>query len=54
MMKKTYIAPSVEIEEIIMTQGACLTVGSGGSGTPGEEGDVKASNEDWNIWSDEE
>ncbi len=53
-MKKTYISPSVEIEEIIMNRNACdLVVGSGGDGTAGEEADVKADNEDWNIWNED-
>lgn len=50
-MKKTYIAPSVEIENVEAFQMIAESIGYGGSGFSGDA-DTKEEG-DWNIWDSE-
>jgi len=52
-MKKTYIAPSVEIENVELIQMIALSVPADGETGDGSDISTKGENEDWNIWSEE-
>lgn len=52
-MKKTYMTPEVEVNETLVSSMMALSIPDAGEGTPGENVDVKAAKNDWDMWGED-
>ena len=52
-MKKTYISPSVEIENVDLYEMIALSVEVDPGTGDGNDITTKGENEDWNIWNED-
>lgn len=51
-MKKTYMTPAVEVNETLVSSMMALSLNVV-EGTDGDEGEVKAAKNDWDMWGED-
>ncbi len=51
-MKKTYMTPEVEVNETLVSSMMALSLNVV-EGTDGDEGEVKAAKNDWDMWGED-